>query len=281
MNDHDELLDALASIDPAAGEMDPEPDVNPVLDRIRHRRRRQHRRQRVAMVGVAAAILLGLLLVVRAGPDPTVVTPVPPTSVTVADQSPVTPTVVDGVESSTTTVADSTSTVDTTSTPDEGVAAEPAVGIDCAADLPTVIDFDLPAPPGPPWEREVAPDAGALDGVWEGIDFGDGLWRWTAHTGEGESNQIVFADDEQAAASIKLGECQRRLVKITVTSEVEGLLTMTDDAGQTKRQPLTPGRHIVSNTSWANPSEEILIEFTAGGRVLHVDEIIVEFSGEP
>lgn len=53
-----------------------------------------------------------------------------------------------------------------------------------AAQTSTLVMFDNPAPPG-------SPDS-LLNGIFQGIDFGTGRWRWSGPYGADSTNNVYF-----------------------------------------------------------------------------------------
>ena len=128
----------------------------------------------------------------------------------------------------------------------------------------TIVDFENPAPPGLP--------GGLLDGVFQGIDFGIGRWRWERAFGADATNNIYFDSGVGTARTFTFAPAPRILNSIRVFSLSAGTLTLTDDVGQTRTQSITVGMMELVTTGWTQPSTTVTVAFTSGWD-LGVDDI--------
>ncbi len=132
---------------------------------------------------------------------------------------------------------------------------------------PVTVDFDTPTPPGSSFDL--------LNGVFEGIDFGVGQWRWETAFGPNPTNHIFFDSGAGSARSFTFAGQPRTLQSIEVFTTSSGTLTLTDDAGQNFVQAITAGGLITINTGWTLPATSVTIQYT-NGWALGVDDITYE-----
>jgi hypothetical protein len=128
----------------------------------------------------------------------------------------------------------------------------------------TTVDFDNPAPAGSPGTL--------LNGVFQGIDFGTGRWRWEAAFGPDATNNIYFDSGTGTLRTFSFASGPRMLNSIRVFSLSAGMLTLTDDVGQTRTQAITVGTMQLVTTGWTQPSTTVAVTFTSGWD-LGVDDI--------
>ena len=72
------------------------------------------------------------------------------------------------------------------------------------------VDFDNPTPPGA--------SASLLQGVFQGIDFGTGQWRWESAYGSDPSNHIFFESGSGTSRSWTFSPAPRKLTSLQVFS---------------------------------------------------------------
>ncbi|HEX2522448.1 MAG TPA: Ig-like domain-containing protein, partial [Terriglobia bacterium] len=128
----------------------------------------------------------------------------------------------------------------------------------------TVVTFDNPAPVG-------SPD-GILNGIFQGIDFGTGQWRWSAPLGSDFSNSIYFDSSVGTSRSFSFPSGRRILNAVNVYALESGTLSLSDDAGQTLTRPILVGSVQLVTTGWSLPSNTVTFSFSAGWS-LGVDDI--------
>lgn len=128
-----------------------------------------------------------------------------------------------------------------------------------------VVDFDDPEPPGEPFVGNPGL-LGELDGVFQGIDFGEGVWRWERPP-TGGTNLIFFTDETRFSGEFGFASGARELVSLEVSSPVEGELTVSDDQGRTLTVAVGSDPLVVT-PAWDGASSQIRLEFTAGWELL-------------
>jgi hypothetical protein len=129
---------------------------------------------------------------------------------------------------------------------------------------PATVDFDDPTPSGSP--------ASLLNGVFQGIDFGSGQWRWEAAYDVDPSNHIYFDSPTGTSRSFQFTSGPRALTSLRVFTTSAGTLTLSDDVGQTVARTVAPGSMQLVTTGWAQPSRMVTVDFTAGWE-LGIDDI--------
>ena len=128
----------------------------------------------------------------------------------------------------------------------------------------TTVTFDNPVPAGNPFDF--------LNGLFNGINFGTGQWRWEEAYSVNSTNHIFFSSDVQSR-SFTFSPGPRMLTSIRVFSDQSGTLTLTDNNSQTRTQLITTGSLQTVTTGWTQPSTSVTVTFT-GGWYLGVDDII-------
>lgn len=120
----------------------------------------------------------------------------------------------------------------------------------------TVVDFDNPAPPG------VSGDL--LNGVFQGLNFGTGQWRWEGPFNVDTTNNIFFDSSVGTSRNFSFSPAPRFLLSMNVFTLTNGTLTLTDNLAQTFTRAITTGsmQHIVTN--WTQASTTVTVNFTAG-----------------
>jgi hypothetical protein len=129
---------------------------------------------------------------------------------------------------------------------------------------PTTVDFDNPAPPGS--------SGGFLNGMFQGVDFGTGEWRWESAYDVDPTNHIYFDSSSGTSRSFQFSPGPRVLTSMRVFTSGEGILTLSDDLGQTVTRSVATGSMQVIPTGWAQPSTVITVTFTSGWN-LGIDDI--------
>jgi len=133
----------------------------------------------------------------------------------------------------------------------------------------TTVDFDNPAPPGS--------SSSLLNGVFQGIDFGTGQWRWQSAYDVDPSNHIFFDSSSGTSRSFQFSAGPRVLTSMRVFTIGAGILTLSDDLGQTVTRTVTLGSMQLITTGWAQASTVITVSFTSGWN-LGIDDIT--YSGD-
>jgi hypothetical protein len=132
----------------------------------------------------------------------------------------------------------------------------------------TTVDFDNPAPPGS--------SSSLLNGVFQGIDFGTGQWRWESGYNVDPTNHIFFDSSSGTSRTFQFSPAPRILTSMNVftsgASGPSGTLTLSDDRGQTVTRTVTAGSMQLVTTGWAQPSTVITVDFTLGWN-LGIDDI--------
>jgi len=136
----------------------------------------------------------------------------------------------------------------------------------------TTVTFDNPVPPG-------ASDS-FLNGVFQGIDFGTGRWRWEGPFAADATNNVYFDSATGTSRTFTFSPAPRVLNSMRVFTVTGGTLTLTDNLGQTRTQAITVGTMQPVNTGWAQPSSTVTVNFTAGWD-LGVDDIAYTSVGPP
>jgi hypothetical protein len=126
------------------------------------------------------------------------------------------------------------------------------------------IDFDNPAPPGA--------SGSLLNGVFQGIDFGTGQWRWESAYDVDPTNHIYFDSSSGTSRSFQFSPGPRVLTSMRVFATSAGTLTLSDDLGQTVTRSVATGSMQLVTAGWAQPSTVITVTFTSGWN-LGIDDI--------
>lgn len=138
------------------------------------------------------------------------------------------------------------------------------LGSAAGAQTITTVDFDNPTPAGA--------SGSLLSGVFAGIDFGNGQWRWEAAFGPAPNNHIYFSSGTGTSRTFSFSPLPRVLNSLRVFAVNTGTLTLTDDLGQTTTQSLATGAMTLVTTGWTRESTTVTVSFTAGWD-LGVDDI--------
>ena len=128
----------------------------------------------------------------------------------------------------------------------------------------TTMDFDNPAPPGA--------SGSLLNGVFQGIDFGTGQWRWESAYNVDPTNHIFFDSASGTSRSFQFSPGPRVLTSMRVFTSGAGTLTLSDDLGQTITRTVATGAMQVITTGWAQASTIVTVSFTSGWN-LGLDDI--------
>jgi hypothetical protein len=129
---------------------------------------------------------------------------------------------------------------------------------------PVTVTFDDPVPPGRSGD--------VVNGLFQGIDFGSGQWRWESDAGPEGGNDIYFDSSSGTSRSFRFSPAPRKLLSLRVFTDVAGILTVTDNLGQTKVQAITAGAMQLVTTGWTQASTTVTVRFTAGWE-LGVDDL--------
>ena len=128
----------------------------------------------------------------------------------------------------------------------------------------TTVTFDNPVPPGG--------SGSLLNGLFQGINFGTGQWRWEGPFSPDSTNNIYFDSGTGTSRTFTFSPAPKTLVSMTVFTGVNGTLTLTDNLGQTTTRSITTGAMQSVTTGWAQASITVTVSFTAGWD-LGVDDI--------
>src|SRR2546423_15669045 len=128
----------------------------------------------------------------------------------------------------------------------------------------TTVTFDSPAPSGSSFSL--------LNGVFQGIDFGTGLWRWESAYNADPTNHIFFDSQSGTSRTFRFSPAPRILASMRVFTTGAGTLTLSDDLGQTATRTVTTGSMQLVSTGWAQPSTVVTVTFSAGWN-LGVDDV--------
>ena len=129
-----------------------------------------------------------------------------------------------------------------------------------------LIDFDQPSP-------GVAHQA-LLNGIYQGIDWGQGQWRWEGPYGPNPSGHVYFDSASGTSRSFRLVEGVQILRQLRAFSTIAGTLTLADDRGQQVTQAIGVGSLIRVVTGWQQPSRIITVTFTEGW-ALGLDDFVL------
>jgi hypothetical protein len=84
-----------------------------------------------------------------------------------------------------------------------------------------IIDFDAPTPPGS--------SNSLLSGVFEGLDFGQGQWRWEEAWNVNPTNHIFFDSNSGLSTNFEFAAAPAVLTGMRVVAGKSGVLTLTDE----------------------------------------------------
>ena len=125
-----------------------------------------------------------------------------------------------------------------------------------AAAQTTTVTFDAPAPPGSSFSL--------LNGVFQGIDFGTGQWRWESAYDVDPTNHIFFDSASGTSHTFRFSPAPRILDSMRVFTSGAGTLTLSDDLGQTVTRTVSTGSMQLVTTGWAQASTVVTVSFTSG-----------------
>jgi len=129
-----------------------------------------------------------------------------------------------------------------------------------AAGQTTTVNFDTPAPPGSSLDL--------VNGMFQGIDFGNGQWRWEGAYNVDPTNHIFFDSPSGTSRTFRFSPAPRILTSMRVfttgANAPTGTLTLSDDLGQTITRTVTTGSMQLVTTGWAQASTVITVTFTSG-----------------
>ena len=104
-----------------------------------------------------------------------------------------------------------------------------------------------------------------LNGVFEGIDFGVGQWRWEIGSGSHAGNHLYFASDCGTARAFRFHPAPQQLISLRVfTGGRPGTLLLSDELGQTLVCWLRSGEPEVVTPDWPLPSTIVTVAFSGG-----------------
>src|SRR2546428_13826437 len=138
----------------------------------------------------------------------------------------------------------------------------------------TTVNFDTPAPPCSSFDL--------VNGVFQGIDFGNGQWRWESAYDVDPTNHIFFDSPSGTSRTFRFSPAPRILTSMRVfttgSSAPTGTLTLSDDLGQTITRTVTTGAMQPVTTDWVQASTVITVTFTSGWN-LGIDDITYSVAG--
>ena len=137
-------------------------------------------------------------------------------------------------------------------------------GVVSAIAQTTTVDFDNPAPPGA--------SSSLVNGVFQGIDFGTGQWRWETAYNVDATNHVFFDSPSGTSRSFRFSPGPRLLTSLRVFTSGAGTLSLADDQGQTLTRPVPTGAMQLVTTGWTRASTVITVTFTSGWN-LGIDDI--------
>src|SRR3989442_7709323 len=134
----------------------------------------------------------------------------------------------------------------------------------------TTVTFDSPAPAGSSFSL--------LNGVFQGIDFGTGQWRWESAYNVDPTNHIFFDSPSGTSRTFRFSPAPRILTSLRAFTSGAGTLTLSDDRGQTLTRAVSTGSMQLVTTGWAQASTVITVAFTSGWN-LGIDDITYSVAG--
>lgn len=140
---------------------------------------------------------------------------------------------------------------------------------------PLSIDFDNPTPPGFPEDL--------LEGVFQGVDWGTGQWRWEGPFPTDPTNHIFFSSLEGTSRAFTFSPGPRILDRVDVVdiwSGSGGVVTFSDDRGQTVSQTVSPGERQTVITGWTQGSTTVTVGYTLGW-LFNLDNVVHAPTGPP
>ncbi len=143
-------------------------------------------------------------------------------------------------------------------------------GAETATAQTTTVNFDAPAPPGSSFSF--------LNGVFQGMDFGTGQWRWESAYNVDPTNHIFFDSPSGTSRTFRFSPAPRILTSLRVFTSGAGTLTLSDDRGQTLARAVPTGSMQLVTTAWGLASTVITVAFTSGWN-LGIDDIIYTVAG--
>jgi serralysin len=142
--------------------------------------------------------------------------------------------------------------------------SDPGTGGSGGATSEFIVDFDAPTPPGS--------SNALLSGVFEGIDFGQGQWRWEGAWKANPSNHVFFDSSSGQSRNFQFARSPAVLTSMRVNVGASGVLTLSDDAGQTFTTSLSEGGLVTIETGWTQAAKTVTVNYSAGWE-LAVDDI--------
>ncbi len=133
----------------------------------------------------------------------------------------------------------------------------------------TPVNFDNPQPPG-------SSDS-AIQGQFQGINFGTNQWNWTGPYAADPSNSIYFSSNVQSRTFTFSSSPQILQSVRAYTSAGSGTLNISDNLGQTKSQTISTGSMQFVQTGWTQSSTTVTVTFS-GGWNLGLDDITYAIS---
>src|SRR2546425_12207393 len=143
-------------------------------------------------------------------------------------------------------------------------------GAETATAQTTTVTFDSPAPAGSSFSL--------LNGVFQGMDFGTGQWRWESAYNVDSTNHIFFDSPSGTSRTFRFSPAPQILTSLRVFTSGAGTLTLSDDRGQTLTRTVTTGSMQLVATGWVQASTVITVTFTSGWN-LGIDDITYSGAG--
>src|SRR6266850_5714184 len=134
----------------------------------------------------------------------------------------------------------------------------------------TTVNFDTPAPPGSSFS--------AVNGVFQGLDFGTGQWRWESAYNVDATNHVFFDSSAGTSRTFRFSPAPRVLTSMRVFTTGAGTLTLSDDLGQTLTRAIATGSMQLVTTGWTLASTVITVTFSSGWN-LGVDDVTYSVAG--
>ncbi len=119
-----------------------------------------------------------------------------------------------------------------------------------------VLTFDNPSPTGT--------SGSYLNGIFQGIDFGDRQWRWEGAYGVNRTRHIYFSSSTGRSRAFQFQGMPKQLISLQVFSQLGGTLTISDDLGQKKSISLNANSLQLVTTGFSKSSRVVNVEFSQG-----------------
>jgi hypothetical protein len=139
----------------------------------------------------------------------------------------------------------------------DGFGASSAIGtlVVSPSGATTTVDFDNPAPPGPP---------GGKLGTFGGINWGRAWCWWPPAPGLDATNHVNFCKAGATSKTFAFSPAPKQLVAVSLVSSVAGTATIRDNNGQQSVVTLLAGQVTTVTTGWAKSSTRVTVSSAAG-----------------